>query len=89
MTSSSIVTMLSSSAPSFVLYQEHSDPRTVGRRVDRSMIFNADLVETLELDNMLAQACVSLHLSARSFAATFERSFLDTTKGAHVPDGNR
>jgi succinate dehydrogenase / fumarate reductase flavoprotein subunit len=28
---------------------------------DRSMIFNTDLVETLELDNMMAQAAVSLH----------------------------
>jgi len=28
---------------------------------DRSMIFNTDLAETLELDNMLAQANVSLH----------------------------
>jgi succinate dehydrogenase / fumarate reductase flavoprotein subunit len=28
---------------------------------DRSMIFNADLGEMLELDNMLAQASVSLH----------------------------
>jgi succinate dehydrogenase / fumarate reductase, flavoprotein subunit len=28
---------------------------------DRSMIFNTELAETLELDNMLAQACVSLH----------------------------
>ncbi len=28
---------------------------------DRSMSFNTDLVETLELDNMLAQASVSLH----------------------------
>ncbi|HTY66500.1 MAG TPA: succinate dehydrogenase flavoprotein subunit [Alphaproteobacteria bacterium] len=28
---------------------------------DRSMIFNTDLAETLELDNMLAQAVVSLH----------------------------
>jgi succinate dehydrogenase / fumarate reductase flavoprotein subunit len=28
---------------------------------DRSLIFNTDLVETLELDNMLAQASVSLH----------------------------
>jgi succinate dehydrogenase flavoprotein subunit len=28
---------------------------------DRSMIFNSDLAETLELDNMLAQANVSLH----------------------------
>jgi len=29
--------------------------------IDRSMIFNADLAEALELDNMLAQANVSLH----------------------------
>ena len=28
---------------------------------DRSMIFNSDIAETLELDNMLAQASVSLH----------------------------
>jgi len=28
---------------------------------DRSMIFNTDLAETLELDNMLAQAVVSIH----------------------------
>jgi succinate dehydrogenase / fumarate reductase flavoprotein subunit len=28
---------------------------------DHSMIFNTDLVETLELDNMLAQASVSIH----------------------------
>jgi succinate dehydrogenase / fumarate reductase, flavoprotein subunit len=28
---------------------------------DRSMIFNTDLGETLELDNMLAQVSVSLH----------------------------
>jgi len=28
---------------------------------DRSMVFNADLAETLELDNMLVQAVVSLH----------------------------
>jgi succinate dehydrogenase / fumarate reductase flavoprotein subunit len=28
---------------------------------DRSMVFNTDLAETLELDNMLAQANVSLH----------------------------
>jgi succinate dehydrogenase / fumarate reductase flavoprotein subunit len=28
---------------------------------DRSMIFNSDLTEALELDNMLAQASVSLH----------------------------
>ena len=35
----------------------HSDLRLT----DRSMIFNTDLVETLELDNMLDQASVSLH----------------------------
>jgi succinate dehydrogenase / fumarate reductase flavoprotein subunit len=28
---------------------------------DRSMMFNIDLIEALELDNMLAQASVSLH----------------------------
>jgi succinate dehydrogenase / fumarate reductase flavoprotein subunit len=28
---------------------------------DRSMMFNTDLAEALELDNMLAQASVSLH----------------------------
>jgi succinate dehydrogenase / fumarate reductase flavoprotein subunit len=28
---------------------------------DRSMVFNSDLAEALELDNMLAQARVSLH----------------------------
>jgi succinate dehydrogenase / fumarate reductase flavoprotein subunit len=28
---------------------------------DRSMMFNSDLAEALELDNMLAQARVSLH----------------------------
>ena len=28
---------------------------------DRSMMFNTDLTEALELDNMLAQASVSLH----------------------------
>jgi succinate dehydrogenase / fumarate reductase flavoprotein subunit len=32
---------------------------------DRSMIFNADLGEMLELDNMLAQASVSLHSAIR------------------------
>jgi succinate dehydrogenase flavoprotein subunit len=31
------------------------------RVTDRSMIFNSDLAETLELDNMLDQASVSLH----------------------------
>ena len=28
---------------------------------DRSMVFNTDLVETLELDNLLSQAVVSMH----------------------------
>lgn len=28
---------------------------------DRSLVFNTDLIEALELDNMLAQASVSLH----------------------------
>jgi succinate dehydrogenase / fumarate reductase, flavoprotein subunit len=32
---------------------------------DRSMIFNTDLAEALELDNMLAQASVSLHSAIR------------------------
>jgi succinate dehydrogenase / fumarate reductase flavoprotein subunit len=31
---------------------------------DRSMIFNTDLVETLELDNLLGQAVVSMHSAA-------------------------
>jgi succinate dehydrogenase / fumarate reductase flavoprotein subunit len=31
---------------------------------DRSMIFNTDLVETLELDNLLSQAVVSMHSCA-------------------------
>ncbi len=31
---------------------------------DRSMIFNTDLVETLELDNLMAQAVVTMHSAA-------------------------
>jgi succinate dehydrogenase / fumarate reductase flavoprotein subunit len=31
---------------------------------DRSMIWNSDLVETLELDNMLGQAVVTMHCAA-------------------------
>lgn len=31
---------------------------------DRSMVFNTDLVETLELDNLLSQAVVSMHCCA-------------------------
>jgi succinate dehydrogenase / fumarate reductase flavoprotein subunit len=31
---------------------------------DRSLVWNSELVEALELDNMLAQAAVSLHSAA-------------------------
>src|SRR5690606_15617650 len=31
---------------------------------DRSLIFNTDLVETLELDNLLPQAVVAMHAAA-------------------------
>ena len=31
---------------------------------DRSLIFNTDLVETLELDNLMGQAVVSMHATA-------------------------
>ena len=31
---------------------------------DRSLIWNSDLVETLELDNLLAQAVVTMHCAA-------------------------
>jgi succinate dehydrogenase / fumarate reductase flavoprotein subunit len=31
---------------------------------DRSLIFNTDLVETLELDNLMGQAVVSMHAAA-------------------------
>ena len=31
---------------------------------DRALIFNADLVETLELDNLMAQAVVAMHAAA-------------------------
>jgi succinate dehydrogenase / fumarate reductase flavoprotein subunit len=34
------------------------------RVTDRSLIWNTDLVETLELDNMLAQALVTMHCAA-------------------------
>ena len=34
------------------------------RIVDRSLIWNSDLVETLELDNMLSQAVVTMHCAA-------------------------
>ena len=31
---------------------------------DRSMVFNTDLIETLELDNMIAQAVLTMHMAA-------------------------
>jgi len=34
------------------------------RTVDRSLIWNTDLIETLELDNMLPQAAVTMHSAA-------------------------
>jgi succinate dehydrogenase / fumarate reductase flavoprotein subunit len=34
------------------------------RIADRSLIWNSDLVETLELDNLLAQAVVTMHCAA-------------------------
>jgi succinate dehydrogenase / fumarate reductase flavoprotein subunit len=34
------------------------------RTTDRSLIWNSDLVETLELDNLLAQAVVTMHCAA-------------------------
>ena len=41
---------------------------------DRSMIFNTDLVETLELDNLLGQAVVSMHSAANR----------EESRGAHA-----
>ena len=40
-----------------VIYQSMQDVRVS----DRSLIWNTDLVETLELDNLMAQAAVTLH----------------------------
>lgn len=40
--------------------QAYAGKRDLGIK-DRSMIFNTDLVETLELDNLLSQAVVSMH----------------------------
>ena len=31
---------------------------------DRSLVFNTDLIETLELDNMIGQAVVTMHSAA-------------------------
>jgi len=49
---------------------------------DRSMVFNTDLVETLELDNLLSQAVVSMHCCANR----------EESRGAHAredfPDRN-
>lgn len=41
---------------------------------DRSMIFNTDLVETLELDNLLSQAVVSMHSASNR----------EESRGAHA-----
>tara|TARA_R110001592_G_scaffold3525_34_gene20264 strand:+ start:36783 stop:38573 length:1791 start_codon:yes stop_codon:yes gene_type:complete len=41
---------------------------------DRSMIFNTDLVETLELDNLLSQAVVAMHSAANR----------EESRGAHA-----
>lgn len=41
---------------------------------DRSLIWNTDLVETLELDNLLAQAVVTVHSAANR----------KESRGAHV-----
>ncbi|HEX8527365.1 succinate dehydrogenase flavoprotein subunit [Allosphingosinicella sp.] len=42
------------------VYREMEDIRTT----DRSLIWNTDLIETLELDNLLAQAVVTMHSAA-------------------------
>jgi succinate dehydrogenase / fumarate reductase flavoprotein subunit len=42
------------------VYESFSDVKVA----DRSMVWNTDLIETLELDNLLAQATVTLHAAA-------------------------
>ncbi|MDP8993851.1 MAG: succinate dehydrogenase/fumarate reductase flavoprotein subunit, partial [Pseudomonadota bacterium] len=42
------------------VYRAMADVRTT----DRSLIWNTDLMETLELDNLLAQAVVTMHSAA-------------------------
>jgi succinate dehydrogenase / fumarate reductase flavoprotein subunit len=42
------------------VYESFSDVKVT----DRSMVWNTDLIETLELDNLLAQATVTLHAAA-------------------------
>jgi succinate dehydrogenase / fumarate reductase flavoprotein subunit len=42
------------------VYREMADVRTT----DRSLIWNTDLVETLELDNLIAQAVTTMHSAA-------------------------
>jgi succinate dehydrogenase / fumarate reductase flavoprotein subunit len=42
------------------IYKTMADVRVT----DRSLIWNSDLIETLELDNMLGQAVVTMHCAA-------------------------
>ena len=42
------------------VYRQMADVRVT----DRSLIWNSDLVETLELDNLIAQAVVTMHCAA-------------------------
>ncbi|MGB0720378.1 MAG: succinate dehydrogenase flavoprotein subunit [Bdellovibrionales bacterium] len=52
------------------VYQGKSDLKVT----DRSLIFNTDLIETLELDNLLSQAVVSMHSAANR----------EESRGAHA-----